>query len=456
MKKSILYVFIILLFVSLTEICNAQEVQIQIDEAGKIEYIDSKLEKKLELFSEYSNFKEARLFQISDTSFVLEIYYQPQEKLLKVRLPFSAEEAKNFKQKVTECIKQKKPQVALDQKGRTKLIVSNMALSLGYYGWAVPLVLDVDDSKLIVALYMLTSGAGFYIPLSVTKDIPVTDAAATLSLYGGTRGIVHGISLANLLDKNPSVQGAISSGMFMSITETFAGFHIANKSNMSVGTTEAISVGGDFGLAIGLGAAHLANFFEDNQTQAIAGNVLLGSGMGLLAGKMLADHQLYTRGDAHVLNAIGLLGAYIPLALVDFSGTENTKTYTAASMLGTVVGLGLGHKFVEGKNFTTTQGIMFRLSELAGGLLGLGAAYLVSSDDNDNSTLFLTSSSIGAVGGFWLMHRSYAQSTRISEKNDSLLSISINPESLLALTMNKNTTHVHDINLPLLTLTYRF
>ncbi len=444
-----------LLFICFTEICNAQEIQIPIDEEGKIEYIDSKLEQRLGLFAEYNKFREARLFQISDTSFVLEIFYQPQEKLLKVRLLFSVEDTKNFQRKVTERIKQKEPQVVINQEGRTKLIVGTMVLSLGYYGWAVPGALDVDDGKLAVTLYMLTSGAGFYIPLFVTSNIPVTDAAATLSLYGGTRGIVHGISLSNLFSKEPSGQGIIASGMLVSIIEVLAGFNIANKLNISAGTAETIGVGGDFGLGLGLGTAHLANFLENDNDQAVAGSVLLGSGIGLLGGKLIADHQPYTRGDSYVLSAAGLLGAYIPIAVVDISGTENEKAYTASSMLGAVVGLGLGHKLVQEKDFTTGQGNLIRLSGLAGGLIGLGIAYLVSSEDDDNTTLYLTSSSIGAAVGFSLMYRSYAQSARTSEKGSSW-DINIIPEGLFALAMGKRINPAKDTNLPLLTFNFRF
>ncbi|MCK4338804.1 MAG: hypothetical protein KAW87_02290 [Candidatus Cloacimonetes bacterium] len=455
MKKKTFFVFVVLLFICFTEICNAQEIQIPIDEEGKIEYIDSKLEQKLGLFAEYSKFREARLFQISDTSFVLEIFYQPQEKLLKVRLPFSLEDTKNFQRKVTERIKQKEPQVVINQEGRTKLIVGTMGLSLGYYGWAVPVALEVDDVKLAVALYMFTSSAGFYIPLSVTRNIPVTDAAATLSLYGGRCGIVHGISLANLLSREPSGQGLSASGMLVSIVETLAGFNIANRLNISAGTAETICVGGDFGIGLGLGMAHLANFFGDDKGQAVAGSILLGSGVGLFWGKLLADHQPYTRGDAHVLSATGLLGAYIPLAAVDISGTKNEKAYTAASMLGAVVGLGLGHNLVQGKDFTTSQGNLIRLSELAGGLLGLGVAYLISSEDEDSSVLYLTLSSIGAAGGFWLMYRSYAQSARTSNKGSSW-NINIRPEGLLAFAMGKIISSAKETPLPLLTFDFRF
>jgi hypothetical protein len=456
MRHSTYFVFAVLLFICLTEICSAQEVQLQMDAEGKIEYIDAKLEQTLGLFTEYSNFREARLFQISDTSFVLEISYQPQEKALKVRLPLTAQEVKNFQQKVTQHIQQKKPQIVLDQSGRSKLVGGILLLSLGYYGWAVPATLQVDDGKLAVALYMLVGGAGFYLPFTMTRSIPVTNAARTLSLYGGTRGIVHGVFLTNLIIKESSSRQRIASGMLFSIAETFAGFQIASKSNLSTGTTEVIGIGGDFGIGLGLGAAHLLDYFDNDsdRDQAVAACLLLGSGIGLFSGNVLANQQSYTRGDAHVLCATGLLGAYVPLALVDIAGSENEKIWTASSMVGALVGLGLGHKLVQGKDFTTGQGNLIRLSELAGGLLGFGFAFLVSPEDDENSVLYLTSSSIGAVGGFWLMYHSFAQSARTGDVNSSW-NIDIRPEGLFALAMGKKSTIAQKVPLPIFTVAFR-
>ncbi|MDP8238871.1 MAG: hypothetical protein P9X24_07265 [Candidatus Hatepunaea meridiana] len=443
-----------LLFFGFSEISKAQEAQIPVDEEGKIEYIDSELEQKLGLFTDYTNFREARLFQVSDTLFVLEIYYQSQGRLLKARLPFSKVDVRNFQRKVTEQTKQKEPRVILDQEGRTKLIIGSLALSLGYYGWAVPMSLEVDNGKIIVALYMLTSGAGFYIPLSATRNITVTDAAATLSLYGGTRGIAHGISLAWLLSSKPSAQGIVATGTLVSIAETIIGYNIAGKSNMSNGTAETISVGGDFGIGLGLGTAELANLLDDRK-QAAAGSVLLGSGVGMWGGKWLADRQHYTRGDAYVLSAAGLLGAYIPIAVIDIVEPKDDKIYTAASMLGAFVGLSMGNKLVQGKDFTTGQGSLIRLSELAGGLLGAGFAYLVSSDDKDNSALYLSSSAIGATTGFWLMYRSYSQSAQTSPK-DFLWNFRIVPEGLLVHAMNNRISSDLRTPFPLLKLDIRF
>jgi hypothetical protein len=455
MKIASFFALVVLLSVSFVVKGSAQEIQVPIDEEGKLEYIDAKLEQKLGLFTDYINFREARLFQISDTTFVLEIYYQPQKRLLKVRLPHSAEEVKDLRRKVTERLKQQVPQVVLNQEGRNKLLIGALSLSLGYYGWAVPAVLNVQDAKSTVALYMLTSSAGFFIPLYATRNIAVTNAAAILSLYGSNRGIVHGIFLNRLLfGKESTERGILAFGMLGSITEAISGFFIADKSNIDAGTAVTICVGGDFGLGWGVGTAHLAGFLEDDNGRSVAGSILLGSGVGLLAGKLLANKQPYTRGDAYVLQAMGILGAYIPLAIVDIAGAENAKVYTAAAMLGSAIGLGLGHKLTGGKNFSTSQGNLISLSGLSGGLLGLGLAYLISSE-GDNSALYLTSSSLGALGGFWLMYRSFAQSAKKAEKSFSW-NINVLPEGLVALAMGKRINPAWRVPVPLLKLNFRF
>lgn len=420
-KRLVIFFLFGLLCILPEGMLRAQEVQAPVDEEGKVEYIDAELEAKLGLFSEYENFQEARLFQVSDTTFALEISYQPQDKLFRVRLPLSSEETVNFRRKVTERISERAPQAILNQEGRTKLLIGSLALSLGYYGWAVPVTLEVDDGKTAVALYMLTSGAGFFLPLSATSTINVTDAVATLSLYGATRGIVHGIMLNSFLSgESATARGAIGFGLLMSLSEAVLGFSVADKSAMSTGTAEAIGiVGGDFGLGLGIGFAGLMDFFEGDQPRPIAASLLLGSGMGMFGGALLANAQPYTRGDAYVVRATGFLGAYTPIAILDIAGVEEGKVYLATSMLGAVGGIGLGHILTKDKDFTTGQGTLITLGELAGGLVGLGFAYLISPSKSPASEVFTMSTSLGAIAGFWITYRSFATDAHKPEGHSS-------------------------------------
>jgi hypothetical protein len=216
------------------------------------------------------------------------------------------------------------------------------------------------------------------------------------------------------------------------------GFQLAEQLNLTPGTAEVMTIGSDFGIGLGVGVSHLADFFQHENGQAIFGSMLVGSGLGFCAGKWLADQQPYTRGDAYVLETVGLLGAYLPLAAVDMFKPENGKVYTTAAIAGGFLGLGLGQKLVLNKDFSTSQASYISLSTLAGGLLGAGVAYLISSDDDDdvNRTLYLTSSSIGAAGGFWLMYQSFAKGA-LPIKAGSSLRINLVPAALLAQTKGR-------------------
>lgn len=314
---------------------------------------------------------------------------------------------------------------------------------------------DVDDSKSVLAIYMLTSGAGFFIPLIATRNMRVTDADATLSLYGGTRGIVHGLfAWGYVRGKEADAREALTFGMLGSASEAITFFYLADRSNMTPGTAEVICFGGDLGLGMGIGTAYLADFFKEDKERLASASILFGSGCGLLTGKFLADNQPYTRGDAFVLRGTVILGAYVPLAVVDMTEPKENKAYTAAAMGGSVIGAGIGHLLVKGKDFTTGQGTLINLGELAGGLVGLGVAYLISSE-KDNSSLYLTSSSLGALGGFWLLYKSFAKSARNYEKSSSW-NFNFAPEGLVSYAIEKKYGKCREQIFPFAKLEYRF
>ena len=129
--------------------------------------------------------------------------------------------------------------------------------------------------------------------------------------------------------------------------------------------------------------------------------------------------QNFTQGDARVMQTAGYLGAYIPLAIVDLTTNEdNDKTYTAASMAGSILGLGLGYKLIQNKEISSPQGTLVSLGELAGGLIGLGVGYLVTSEESDaKSEIYLTSSSLGAILGFWGTYNAFAKNNFDISKN---------------------------------------
>lgn len=431
----------------------AQEVQVPIDEDGKVQVIAADLERKLRLFADYPAFREARLFQLPDSSFVLEITQEPGGRLTRVRVAMDATGARELRQRVSMQLREAAPEAALDQSGRTKLLVWTTVLSLGFYGPAAPIVLDVDDPQGAVGLYMLSAGMGFIAPFLATRHTPVTEAGAVLGTYGATRGILHGSLAAYLFRRDPSDRGFFAGGLVGGLTEGIAGFAAANGGRMTAGTAELVGVGSDVGLGVGLGVAHLAGLFDEDpyyfnrSYTAATTTALVSMAGGVALGYAWSRTEPYTRGDAFLLRNAGILGAHIGVAVADAANPDGTrdKLYSALALTGGTLGLIAGQRLVHGRDFTTAQGTFGTLGQIAGGLVGLGLGYLVSSENHDNSTLLLAGSAAGAGVGYALMYRSFARQAKVAGAPGNL-DIVVDPLALVR----------RDGALPAFRLSYRF
>jgi hypothetical protein len=100
----------------------------------------------------------------------------------------------------------------------------------------------------------------------------------------------------------------------------------------------------------------------------------------------------------------------------------------------------LGRTLVANRNFTTNQGTLLTLSPLAGGLLGLGIAYLATpeqpydcdpsvpcEDPNDHSEIYLTATALGAAAGFAALYPAMARQFPKPAAPGGRLNFSINP-----------------------------
>ncbi|MBN2008695.1 hypothetical protein JW960_05075 [candidate division KSB1 bacterium] len=417
---------IAVLVILLASISVAQERQIPFDSQGTIYILNQHHESNLRLFTDYSGFQEARLFQIDDDNFVLEVYYQHQGQIYKKRIFLNAEQLSALRGKIADRLKVQRPGAERNEDARTKLVVGSLGLGIGYYGWAVPATLDVSDGKTALALYMLTSSATFFSTLRATRHYPVTDGIATLTMYGGVRGIFHGFALsAALFGDNSDSRATLALSILTSVGEALWDFHVADKNNMLPGTAECIGLGGDVGIFWGAGTASLADFYNDDNIRGMGALWLAGSGLGLWTGKWLSSQQTYTRGDAYVAYGTTVLGAYAPLVFADGFADGKSDAYWSATLLGSAVGLGCGHLLTSHNNFSTSQGTLINLGGVAGGLLGLGIAYLIADENNDNSTFYLGSSSLGAIGGFWAMYHAYSPSSAGIDQRSSALNMNM-------------------------------
>ncbi len=426
----------------------SQEIPRALDIYGEIMSIDRALEGKLGIFSEYPGFQEARLYQISDSLYVLEIFQNIDNQPIKIRKMLTASETADLRKRVTDQIIAKAFRKTLNQEGRVTLLWGTTSLALGYYGWAVPAMMNINDGKTALAVYMLTSGTAFYLPLAITRDIHVTRANAHLGLYGATRGIGHGILLGHLLSGDDlSFRGALAMGTTASIIEGIVGFKYAGRNNLTLGSAGVIGLLGDYGIGMGLGMAHIMDFYQPYH-RGLDFCVLLGSGAGLFAGKLLSEKQPYTYGDMLVLNSAGLLGTSIPIALLVIADAEEDKAYSTAAMLGAMAGLYFGDKMVTGKNFSSGQGFLVMLSEFSGALTGAGIARLISNDEEGDEKIYAAFSTIGGALGYSAMYRAFRNNVSVSNEDVSF-DFGFNPVGMLSL-FNKSENYDEGLSAPML------
>jgi hypothetical protein len=125
----------------------AQEVQVPFDSAGTIQVIDQDLEKKLDLFTAYPHFEEARLFQEPDSTYSVEITSDSSGRTLRGHLRWSLNEKRDAERRIRNMLFQSQTENGLDQDGRTSLLISSVVLSLAGYGTLIPVVFNMSNAE---------------------------------------------------------------------------------------------------------------------------------------------------------------------------------------------------------------------------------------------------------------------------------------------------------------------
>lgn len=405
----------------------AAELQVPLDHAGRVQRIDAGLARRIKMFTDRPDFQEARLFLMTDSSFVLEISSLRGAGLTRERIPLTPAGADSIRGLVTTGLAEHKTTPTLDSSGRPLFVASTTAMCFGFYGWAIPYLFFDENasSETVTGTYLVTASAGTFLPLWYTRQRSVTVGAALLSWYGMSRGTLHGALLPFALTEDPAEKSPVGTAFVMSIAEGIAGFEWASRTNMTEGSALAISNGSDFGVLYGLGFSHL---FDATGSAAAAGT-LIGSGVGLTAGALYAPHRDHTYGDASVMRTAGWLGGYAGLALVQAlsQADDYEKSSTIGAMTGATAGLFLGDGLVRKTDFTFGQGVVVDLCTIGGGLLGLGLAAFYTDDSEVQRRLYWTASAAGSVSGYFIGYTLGASSARRAATDRSAWRLDIVP-----------------------------
>lgn len=386
------------------------EVLVPFDAAGRVQRVDEPLARRLGLWvDEHPGFFEARLFAVGDSSFVLEISVLSGGRLERRREPLTPAQADALRADFASRLAAAgPPPEKLNQDGRTMLVAGNAMLGLGFYGWAVPFAFDADDASVWVGGYLLTAGASSLVPMMLTQNVPVSWPTASLSLYGSSRGIWHGWLLADLASPDGSDsdddRGRVAVMMATSVAEGFAGYAIARRGHMRGGTVQTIANGGDYGLLWGACVSDAAGFAD----RPTAFSMLAATTGGMLAFGLLDSRRAYSYGDAWVMRSAGYVGMLVATTVADAGEPEGSEAYSVAIVAGSLAGLAVGDRLVEGREFTGGDGILVQLGGSAGALMGLGLVALATPNGPRASTAYWGGAAAGATVGWGLSWRALA------------------------------------------------
>jgi hypothetical protein len=434
----------------------AQEVQVPIDSLKNIEIIDEELEDKLNLFPEYENFREARLFQKDPQNYILEISYKKDGKLVRTKKDMTAVELENFRISLNSQITVKAPSVGLDHSGRAMFLTGTTMLSLGYYGWSVPYMLNTRD-EISVGLYMITAGAGFFLPYSLTKESKITKGMANLSIGAATMGLAHGALLWDIfgLSKettttdpygySTSDYNARSLNLFMTVTsvsELLAGYFYAKNNNVSEGRANIINSSSIIGGLYGLGAGIIIKEPVDEwNTWTMSMPALVGTVGGAAFGNYLANQQHFAPGDATVMTQPGVIGGLAGGTLLAFIEPDDYRIALSTIMLSTALGFYVGNELIKGYDFSTSYASYISLGTFGGGLVGTGLAAIFL-NDSDGKTVLRVGGLLVTAGtalGYGLTYNSLRNNAKVNRgsSTSSNFNLNLNPTGFFAGKINK-------------------
>jgi hypothetical protein len=387
----------------------AAEVQVPLDRAGRVQRVDAALARRLGMFADRPGFQEARLFQLADSSFVLEISSMLPAGLTRERVPLTSAGVDSIREGVTAGLTLHKTEPIIDKSGRPLFVGTTTAMAFGFYGWAIPYLFEENASDQVrVGTYLVTASAGTFLPLWFTRNRSVSTASAAMAWYGMSRGALHGALLPYAFNVDPVDKAPVGWALGFSVAEGIAGFEWASRTGMTTGSAATISNGTDFGALYGLGFSHLFN----GESSGKAAGTLIGSGVGLAASALYAPHRDHTYGDASVMRTGGWVGGFTGLAIVQTFGPENyEKSSTAGAIAGGTVGLLLGDRLVHKADFTFGQSVIVDLTTIGGGLLGLGTGILAQGSGGSDRVLWTTSAA-GTVVGYAVGYSMYAKAAR--------------------------------------------
>ncbi len=382
--------------------------QMELDSKGEVFTITKEHELNLQLFPEFENFLSAEVYE--DTAGLsLEIRYSSPGGVYRNIQIIEKDELLMLRDRIDSIFSRPVVIVEEDEESSRKaLVLSSTILSMTYWAWALPIALDIDDVNIGTGMYLLGSGAGFFVPFYLTKNKYVSSADVRMFLYGGYRGIAWGHLLAmSILDYSAPNYGnnLFAWGLSTSMGSAAVGMALSQKFKINDGTAEQMAAWGDMGLL--WGSLLMATFFEgvdDFEDHKINCAIApLTSVLSCAAGYFYGKNRELTAGDSYMMRTGAVIGLQMALLSIDIADTWEDPSDVASFMIPfTMAGFIAGDYFLRKYlHFKESEGSLTLLSQVAGSLVGAGVVFMFDKDgDVDTEWYFGTSLITGCLSSY--------------------------------------------------------
>ncbi|MDD5530523.1 MAG: hypothetical protein PHX21_10930 [bacterium] len=438
-----------------------QEEQVSFDTKGTLMTLTAPDAKKIGIFQDIKGLAKIEVYKTSSGSYSIETFYKEGSKLLRTRKATSEEEFKTLQLKINNLFL---AHPKLDRSGWGLFALTSLQSSTTE--WA-PLMaqLVVNDTTsrdtmpedtiqqtntVAAAVQLFTSAAGFFIPLALTINKPVTLGQAGFSWSWTHQGYGVGLLLADITRSSDSTNyskiyrlSALAGG----ILGDFAGYSFAGRHKLNEGRAAMMAEMGYWGSIYGALVPYLLipGRYEDWEhlgweKRTLEAFTLCGLGYGEYRWYNKGK-DVYTYGDWLGFTTFATLSAATSMNVSSYlwggldSGMTATKQKLYAGTAGAINLLGLwkGLQLFKTPDLTLVDGVALTGGTLAGSLLGAGVIMLADSMIENGKVKF----SIGLAGGWAGYLVTNTLISRGQGEHSLGLNLQLQPQNLLNLLMSE-------------------
>jgi len=273
----------------------------------------------------------------------------------------------------------------LDQSGRWPVVLQNIAIGSGLYGWTVPFVLDAEDPKWYIGTEMLSIGGAFYLTYQYTKNMNIPYSRAQMMRGGTLLGLRYGWLINDVLDLWPpdiDIEEENSKGWAVTLMTSvpaglWAGDYLYKRWKPSHGQSWALTLWGELG-----------GFTARNLHQ-------MAAGIESKPDRSEYEHYDYMSGD-WILDRTAYNKALEPYK-------DWKRVNALIEMAGYPLGIYLEHRYFGDRHYTFGDALMLYQGRFFGWIYGMLTAEIADIDfDSPAGIGFRTA---GSIGGTLLMGR---------------------------------------------------